>query len=111
MAGTYLALLVAIVFEVIGTSLLQATQQFTRFWPTLGMALSYLAAFYLLSLALRGMTLGIAYAIWSGVGIVLIAIVGALVYRQKIDLAGVIGLGMIIGGVVVVNLFSDTVGH
>lgn len=111
MAGIYLALGMAIIFEVIGTSLLQATQQFTRFWPTLAMALSYMAAFYLLTLALRGMTLGIAYAIWSGVGVVLIAVVGALVYRQKIDLAGMIGLGMIVGGVIVVNLFSNSVSH
>lgn len=111
MVGPYLALLAAIVCEVIGTSLLQASRQFTRFWPTLGMALFYLLAFYLLSLALRGMTLGIAYAIWSGVGIVLVALVGFMVFNQRIDLPGVIGLGMIIGGVLVVNLFSHSVGH
>ena len=111
MVGPYLALLAAIVCEVIGTSLLQASHQFTRLWPTLGMALFYLLAFYLLSLALRGMTLGIAYAIWSGVGIVLVALVGLLVFNQRIDLAGVIGLSMIVGGVLVVNLFSQSVGH
>lgn len=111
MVGPYLALLAAILCEVIGTSLLQASQQFTRLWPTVGMALSYLLAFYLLSLALRGMTLGIAYAIWSGVGIVLVALVGLLAFNQRIDLPGVIGLSMIVGGVLVVNLFSHSVGH
>lgn len=111
MVGPYLALVAAIICEVIGTTLLQESRQFTRFWPTLGMALFYLGAFYLLSLALRGMTLGIAYAIWSGVGIVLVALVGYLVFNQRIDLAGVIGLAMIVGGVLVVNLFSHSVGH
>lgn len=111
MVGPYLALFTAIVCEVIGTSLLQESRQFTRFWPTLGMALFYAASFYLLSLALRGITLGIAYAIWSGVGIVLVATVGYLVFNQRIDLPGLVGLGMILGGVLVVNLFSHTVGH
>lgn len=111
MAAAYLALFVAILFEVIGTSLLQESRQFTRLWPTLGMAAAYLGAFYLLSLALRGMTLGVAYAIWSGVGIVLVALAGTILFRQRIDLAGIIGLSMIIGGVLVVNLFSKTVGH
>lgn len=111
MVGPYLALLAAIVCEVIGTSLLQESRQFTRLWPTIGMAVFYLLAFYLLSLALRGMTLGIAYAIWSGVGIVLVALVGYMVFNQRIDLPGVIGLSMIVGGVLVVNLFSHSVGH
>lgn len=111
MAQAYLALLAAILCEVVGTSLLQESRQFTRLWPTLGMAAAYLGAFYLLSLALRGMTLGVAYAIWSGVGIVLVAVVGFVIFRQRIDLAGMIGLGMIVGGVLVVNLFSKTVGH
>lgn len=111
MVGPYLALMSAIVCEVIGTSLLQQSRQFTRLWPTLGMALFYIASFYLLSLALRGMTLGIAYAIWSGVGIVLVATVGYLAFNQRIDLPGVIGLSMIVGGVLVVNLFSRSVGH
>lgn len=111
MVGPYLALMAAILCEVIATSLLQQSQQFTRLWATIGMVLFYLISFYLLSLALRGITLGIAYAIWSGVGIVLVATVGYLVFNQRIDLAGVIGLSMIVGGVLVVNLFSHSVGH
>lgn len=111
MTGPYLALFAAIICEVIGTSFLQESRQFTRLWPTLAMAAAYLGSFYLLSLALRGMTLGIAYAIWSGVGIVLVALIGYFLFRQKIDLAGMVGLGMIVGGVVVVNLFSKSVGH
>lgn len=111
MVGPYLALVSAIICEVIGTSLLQESRQFTRFLPTLGMALFYIISFYLLSLALRGMSLGIAYAIWSGVGIVLVAAVGLVVFKQRIDLPGMIGLGMIVGGVLVVNLFSHSVGH
>lgn len=101
----------AIALEVVGTSLLQRSAQFTRLWPTVGMAVCYLASFYLLSLALRSMPLGIAYAIWSAVGIVLVAVIGLVVFGQRIDLAGVIGLGLIIAGVLVVNLFSNTVGH
>src|SRR5690606_9801351 len=101
----------AIVCEVIGTSLLQHSRQFTRLWPTVGMALFYLTSFYLLSLALRGLSLGIAYAIWSGVGIVLVALVGFLAFNQRIDLPGVIGLSMIVGGVLVVYLFAHSVGH
>src|SRR5690606_23242151 len=107
--GPYLALMSAIVCEVIGTSLLQHSRQFTRLWPTVGMALFYLTSCYLLSLALRGLSLGIAYAIWSGVGIVLVALVGFLAFNQRIDLPGVIGLSMIVGGVLVVNLFSHSV--
>lgn len=101
----------AIALEVVGMSLLQRSAQFTRLWPTVGMAVCYLASFYLLSLALRSMPLGIAYAIWSAVGIVLVAVIGLVVFGQRIDLAGVIGLGLIIAGVLVVNLFSNTVGH
>lgn len=104
-------LALAIALEVVGTSLLQRSAQFTRLWPTVGMAVCYLASFYLLSLALRTMPLGIAYAIWSAVGIVLVAVIGLVVFGQRIDLAGVIGLGLIVAGVLVVNLFSNTVGH
>lgn len=109
--ATYAALLAAICCEVVATSLLQKSAQFTRFWPTLGMALFYLLAFYLLSLALRHMSLGVAYAIWSGVGIVLVALIGLLAFHQRIDLPGMLGLGLIISGVIVVNVFSKTVGH
>jgi len=108
---TYVSLGTAIALEVIGTTFLQQSQQFTRLVPTMLMALCYGAAFYLLSIALRVMPMGIVYAIWSGLGIVLISGVGLVVFRQKLDLAAMIGLGLIIAGVVVVNVFSKTVSH
>ena len=107
----YAALLLAIALEVVGTSLLQLSQQFIRLLPTVGMAVCYLLSFYLLSISLKVLPLGIAYAIWSAVGIVLVAVIGLVVFGQKLDLPAVIGLGLIILGVLVVNLFSKTVGH
>lgn len=108
---TYGSLFVAIALEVVGTTLLQQSQQFTRLLPTLGMALCYGAAFYFLSITLRVLPVGVAYAIWSGLGIVLISAVGLIVFRQTLDLAAIIGLGLIISGVAVVNIFSNTVSH
>ncbi|MBC9178079.1 DMT family transporter [Pseudoroseomonas ludipueritiae] len=108
---TYLPLLAAIVLEVIATSALQASQQFTRPWPTLLMALGYLGAFFFLSLALRGIPVGVAYAIWSGLGIVLISAVGWVGFGQKLDLPAIFGLGLILAGVLVVNLFSNSARH
>jgi len=110
-AVTWAVLLGAIGCEVLGTTLLQQSQQFTRPWPALGMAVCYGVAFYLLSLALRQMPVGIAYAIWSGLGVVLISIIGVVLFRQKLDLPAILGLVMIVGGVVVINLFSKTAGH
>ena len=75
------------------------------------MAVCYALAFYLLSIALRQMPVGIAYAIWSGLGVVLISVIGTVVFRQRLDLPAMVGLAMIVGGVVVINLFSKTVGH
>ena len=108
---TWAALLGAIALEVAGTTLLQASQQFTRPWPTAGMAVCYGLAFYLLSIALRQMPVGIAYAIWSGLGVVLISVIGLFLFKQKLDLPAIIGLALIIGGVVVINLFSKSVSH
>ena len=108
---TYGALGAAIVLEVIGTTFLQQSQQFTRALPTTLMVLCYGSAFYLLSIALRAMPVGVAYAIWSGLGIVLISAVGLVLFRQTLDTAAVIGLGLIISGVVVVNVFSSSVSH
>lgn len=107
----YAALLLAIALEVAGTSLLQLSAQFTRPLPTIGMAACYLLSFYLLSISLKVLPLGIAYAIWSAVGIVLVAVIGLIIFGQKLDLPAVVGLGLIILGVLVVNLFSKTVGH
>nr|WP_314436847.1 SMR family transporter [uncultured Brevundimonas sp.] len=109
--ATWAALLGAIALEVAGTTMLQASQQFTRAWPTAGMAVCYGLAFYLLSIALKQMPVGIAYAIWSGLGVVAISLIGLVVFRQRLDLAAVIGLTMIVGGVVVINLFSRAATH
>ncbi|WP_346269232.1 DMT family transporter [Rhizobium wenxiniae] len=108
---TYGSLFTAIALEVVGTTLLQQSQQFTRLLPTLGMALCYGAAFFFLSITLREMPVGIAYALWSGFGIVLISAIGVVLFRQSLDLAAIIGLGLIISGVIVVNLFSKSVSH
>jgi small multidrug resistance pump len=109
--ATWAALLGAIGLEVAGTTLLQKSEQFSRLWPTLGMAVCYLAAFYLLSLALKQMPVGIAYAIWSGLGVVAISLIGLVLFKQRMDLPAVVGLAMIVGGVVVINLFSRAVSH
>ena len=109
--SAYAALAAAILCEVTGTAFLQKSEQFTRPGPTLTMALFYTASFYLLSLALRAVPLGVAYAIWSGLGIVLTAIVGMAVFRQTLDAGALIGIGMIVGGVIVLNVFSRTAGH
>ncbi|MBB1497604.1 multidrug efflux SMR transporter [Paracoccus sp. MC1862] len=107
----YAVLTVAIVFEVIGTSLLMLSQQFTRVWPTVGMAVAYLVSFYFLSQALKFLPLGIAYALWSGLGIILTLGVGIFVFRQIPDLPAVVGVALILAGVVVINGFSQTTGH
>jgi small multidrug resistance pump len=96
---------------VLGTTFLQKTEQFTRPGATLTMAAYYLAAFYLLSLALRVVPIGLAYAIWSGLGIVLISLIGWLVIRQTLDMAAAVGLGFIITGVIIVNVFSKSITH
>ena len=108
---TYASLALAIVLKVIGTTFLQQSQQFSRPLPTLAMALCYGAAFYLLSLALRTMPVGVAYAIWSGLGIVLISLVGLVFLGQKLDLPAIIGITLIVAGVLVVNLFSASTHH
>ena len=108
---TWAALLGAICLEVAGTTLLQMSQQFTRPWPTVGLAVCYGLAFYLLSIALRQIPVGLAYAIWSGLGVVMIAIIGAVLFKQRLDFPAVAGLTLIVGGVMVINLFSKSVSH
>jgi small multidrug resistance pump len=110
-AMLYAVLVGAIVFEVLGTSAMQAAQHFTKLVPTLIMVVCYAIAFYFLSYTLRVIPVGIAYAIWSGLGIVLISLVGYFVFGQKLDLAAIVGLGLIIAGVVVLNVFSKSTFH
>lgn len=107
----YLTLSGAIICEVIGTTFLQKSEQFTRPWSTLCMALFYAASFYLLSLALKTLPLGIAYAIWGGLGIILTAIISVVLFRQSLDMAALIGIALIVGGVVLINAFSQSATH
>ncbi len=107
----YLHLLIAIVCEVIATSFLKQSEGFTRLVPSLVTAAGYLAAFYFLSLTLREIPTGIAYAIWSGVGIVLIAGVAWIFHGQRLDVPAMIGMGLILAGILVMNLFSRSMAH
>ncbi|WP_292992955.1 SMR family transporter [Nitrosomonas sp.] len=107
----WIFLAVAIISEVIATSFLKSAEGFTRFWPSLVVVVGYLLAFYLLSLTLKTIPVGVAYAIWSGVGIVLIALSGWLFLGQSLDTPAVIGLTLIVAGVIVINVFSRTVSH
>jgi small multidrug resistance pump len=109
--SAYAWLGLAIVAEVIATSALKASDGFSRLWPSVVTVVGYGVAFYALSLTLRTVPTGIAYAIWSGVGIVLISAVGWVWFRQALDLPAMIGMGLIIAGVVVLNLFSKTAAH
>lgn len=111
MLATYAYLGIAIVAEVCATSALKASENFTCLGPSIVTVLGYVIAFYFLSLTLRTMPTGIAYAIWSGVGIVLISAVSWVWFKQALDLPALIGLGLIIAGVIVVNVFSKSVGH
>ena len=108
---SYLYLTAAIVSEVIGTSALKASNEFTRLVPTLIMLTAFLSAFYFLTLTLRTIPVGVAYAIWSGVGIVLISVVARVLFGQKLDPPALIGMGMIVAGVLVINLFSRSSPH
>ena len=107
----YLYLLAAIVAEVIATSALKASEGFTRLGPTAMVVVGYGVAFWLLSLTLRTIPVGLAYATWSGLGIVLIAIVGWLAFGQKLDAWAVLGMSLIVAGVLIMNLLSKTAAH
>ena len=110
-ATTYIFFAAAIVAEVIGTTALARTESFTRLWPSVITVVGYATAFWFLSFPLRVMPTGIVYAVWSGAGIVLITLVAWLFFNQKLDPPALIGLALIIAGVVVINLFSKSVGH
>ncbi|MGA8862967.1 MAG: multidrug efflux SMR transporter [Gallionella sp.] len=104
----WLYLAIAIVTEVIGTSALKSSEGFTRLLPAAVVLVSYSISFYLLSLTLRTIPVGIVYAIWSGAGIVLLAFIGTFFFRQTLDTPAIIGISLILAGVVVINLFSQT---
>jgi small multidrug resistance pump len=107
----YLWLVLAIVAETVGTTALQASQQFTRLVPSLLVVAGYGTAFYLLSLVLKIMPVGVVYAVWSGLGVISIAIIGRVVFGQRLDAPALIGIALILAGVLVIHLFSRTAGH
>ncbi len=107
----YLYLTLAVMFETIGTTALQASQQFTRVMPTLVAVFAYGLAFYLLGLTLKFMPVGVVYAIWSGLGIVFIAVIGFVIFGQRLDLPAVIGLVLIVAGILVIHLLSNSTQH
>lgn len=96
-------LTMAIVAEVIATTMLKASEGFTRLWPSLLVVLGYGVAFWGLSMVVKSMPLGIVYAIWSGMGIVLVSVAAVFVYQQKLDWPAIVGMGLIIAGVLVIN--------
>lgn len=107
----YFILMLAVLAETIGTTALQASQQFSRPLPSVIVIVAYGAAFYLLAIALRTFPVGVAYAMWSGMGIVFIAVIGFAVFGQRLDMAAIIGIALIMSGIVVINLFSGTSTH
>ena len=111
MLMAYILLALAIVSEVTGSTFLVKSEGFTQLVPSILVVVFYVISIYLLSQVIKTIPLGVAYAIWGGVGIVLTALIGFLIVRQSLDLAALIGIALIIGGVIVMNIFSKTVGH
>jgi len=107
----WILLLVAIAAEVIATTALAASQGLSRLGPVMISAAGYAVALGLLAVVMRVMPTGVVYAIWSGLGVVLIAVVAWIIHGQRLDLPAVAGMGLILAGVLVINLFSRTVGH
>jgi small multidrug resistance pump len=108
---SYLYLTAAIVFEVIGTVALKASDTFTRLVPSIVTCVAYPFCFFFFALSLRTIPVGIAYAVWAGLGIVLIALIGWLWFKQTLDGPALLGLGLIVAGVLVANLFSQSIPH
>ena len=107
----YLFLFFAILLEIIGTSALKISEQFTKPLPATVAIIAYITAFYFLSITLKTIPVGIAYAIWSGIGIVFISIIGVVYFKQSLDFPAILGLILIIAGVLIINLFSKSVSH
>ena len=105
---TYLFLVLAIIFEVIATTSLKFSEEFTRLWPSLIVILGYGSAFYFLSITLKVIPIGIVYAIWSGIGIVLISLSGLFIFHQRLDFPEILGMLLIVMGVIVIKLFSKS---
>ncbi|UWQ51539.1 DMT family transporter [Leisingera caerulea] len=107
----YFYLIIAVAAETIGTTALQASQQFSRLGPSLIVLVAYAFSFYMMGLTLKFMPVGVVYAIWSGLGILLIAVIAFFVFGQKLDLPAVIGMVLIMSGIVIIHLFSKSSGH
>lgn len=109
--NNWLFLGIAIIGEVIATSALKASDGFSKLLPSIVVTVGYLVTFYFLSLALRSIPVGVAYAIWSGLGVVFITAIAWLVYGQKLDIGAIVGITLIMAGVVVMNVFSSSASH
>ncbi len=109
--SAYAYLAIAIISEVVATSALKASEEFTRLLPSIIVIIGYSMAFYFMTLTLRTIPMGITYAVWSGLGIVLIAVAGIFLYGQVPDLPAVIGMALIVSGVAIIHLFSKSVVH
>ena len=107
----YLILFLALAAETVGTSALQASQQFSKLGPSVLVVVAYAVSFFLLGWVLKYIPVGIAYALWSGLGIVFIAIIGLLIFGQRLDLPAILGMGLILAGILVIHLFSSSAAH
>lgn len=107
----YVYLIIAVAAETIGTTALQASQQFSRLWPSLLVLVAYGFSFYMMGLTLKFMPVGVVYAIWSGLGILLIAVIAFVVFGQRLDWPAVLGMALIMTGIIIIHLFSKTSGH
>lgn len=108
---TYFILMLAIVAEVIATTALKASDSFSKLGPSVVVVFGYILSFYLLTIVMRSLPTGVTYAIWSGLGVVLISLFGYFYANEKLDMAAWIGMSLIVLGVVVINVFSKTVSH
>ncbi|WPU64333.1 SMR family transporter [Peredibacter starrii] len=107
----YILLAVAVIFEVIGTSLLKTTEGFTKVLPSIALLGCYSMAFYLMSIVVKTIPVGIVYATWSAGGIVLVSAISYFIFKQSLDLTAILGLGLIIAGVIIINVFSKAGTH
>ncbi len=111
MGRSYIFLALAIVFEIIATTFLKKSEEFSKLWPSVVTVIGYACAFYFLSLTLRQIPVGITYAIWSGVGIIFITVIGVIAFRQVPDVPAIIGIALIVIGVIIINVFSKMGTH
>jgi len=109
MVKTYAFLIIAILFELIAVTALKSSNEFTRLWPSVLSLAGYCCSLFFLTLVLRSMSLGVTYAIWSGIGIVFVAVIGVFYHKETLDLPAVIGITLILAGVIILNLYSTVV--